>query len=288
MKRNSIFFVAALMTLFLSVSCNRKAEVEQYSYVSMYKTEISVKEDAGELRIPVLLQNPTGAEAQVAVKIVGDTAQEGVDYELVSPANGLLFFSGDTKTAEIVLSITSFKGEFTPPDKEFTVSIESLTPGVEVGSFSSSLVTILDLDHPLAPFIGTWNGTMAGLFQQPKYETSITVKGVKGDDTYTKLTISGGLNPYFLEAAGIDDTFQATLVNGMMVVNKNAPVSYGDVILQGFDAADPNDASAYANPTFAVDEDGNLVQVNAFGAYTPGGGGFYEIYLGGTVFTREE
>ena len=288
MKRNSIFFVAALTTLFMLASCNRKAEVETFSYVSMYKTEFSVKENAGEVRIPVLLQNPTGAEAQVAVKIVDDTAQEGVDYELITPANGLLFFSGETTQAEIVLSITSFEGEFTPPDKEFTVSIESLTPGVELGNLSSALVTIIDLDHPLAPYIGTWNGTMYGMYQAPSYETSFTIKGDKKDDTYTKLTVSGGINPFFVEALGLDDTFQATLVNGQMVLNKDQAVSYEDVVLRGFNAADPNDASAYAGPTYELDEEGHLVQLYAFGAYTTGGGGFYEIYPGGAVFTKEE
>lgn len=275
------------MTLFMSASCNRKAVVESYSYVTLYDTEFSVKENAGELRIPVILQNPTGAEAQVSVKFVDDTAQEGVDYEIVSPANKLIFFSGETSTSEIVLSITSFEGEFTPPDKEFTISIESLTPGVENGTVSSALVTIVDLDHPLAPYIGTWTGTMYGMYQMPKYETSIKIKSVKNDDTYSKLRFSGDINPYFM-MNGFDATYQAVLTNGQVVLANNQSAGYDDAVIRGFDHADPNKASAYTGPTYELDEDGNLVQLYAFGAYTPGGGGFYEIYLGGATFTREE
>lgn len=288
MKRNSILFVATLVTFFMSVSCNRKAEVEIHSYVTMYSTEYSVKENAGELRIPVLLQNPTGADAQVAVKVIDDTAEEGVDYELVTPASGLLFFSGETTEAEIVISITSFEGEFTPPDKEFSVSIESLTPGVELGKLSSSLVTIIDLDHPLAPYLGTWSGTLIGVFEGTEYETSFTVKSVRGDDTYTKLRVTGGVNPAILQDRKIDDTFKAVLQNEKIVLTNNQSVSYLDLVLRGFDSASPDTATGYAGPTFQLNEDGDLELLNAFGSYTAEYQGWYEIYYGGAVFTKEE
>ena len=287
MKRNIILFVAAAVTLLLAASCNRKVEYQYEKYATLYHSSFTVAENAGELRIPVLVKNTKGADVQVSVKIDEGTAVEGVDYEVVSPANGILSFSGDTDSLDVVINLlTPALGEFTGA-KNFNVSVASATEGVGVGLISNANVTIDDIDHPLAAFIGSWTGEMVGMFGNwPKGPSTITVTADPNGDPFTDLIFDGGINPYFVAAIGANPSFSAKVDGNTVTVLAEQPMGYSDVVLLGFDHADPNAAANYDNARFELQEDGTLVQLNAFGAYTPSGGGFYEIYLGGAVFTK--
>lgn len=286
MKRNIILFVAAAVTLLLAASCNRKVEYQYEKYATLYHSSFTVAENAGELRIPVLVKNTKGADVQVSVKIAEGTAVEGVDYEVVSPSNGILSFSGDTDSLDVVINLlTPALGEFTGA-KNFNVSVASATEGVGVGLISNANVTIDDIDHPLAAFIGTWTGDMLGMFQSAIWPTTITISADPNGDPFTDLLFDGGINPYFVAAIGANPSFSAKVDGAVATVLAEQPMGYSDVVLLGFDHADPNAAANYDNARFELQEDGTLVQLNAFGAYTPSGGGFYEIYLGGAVFTK--
>lgn len=289
MKRNSILFVAAFMTLLLSVSCGRNAEFVTSSYVTLHKTSYSISEEIGELKIPVLLKNAGGADAQVIVKVVEDTALEGVDYEIVSPANGILYFSGQTDSLDIVIEITPFRGEegFTL-DKDFSVEIQSVTDGIHLGNLAKTNITIVDLDHPLAPFVGEWTGVMTGEFDGTQYETTFKISSVRKDDTYSKVIIDAGINPFFVDYGFDDAVYKGVVTDNLLVIARDQSAGFEDFVLMGFDSDDSSTASAFDDIRFEIQEDGTLVQLNAFGAYTSqDGGGFAEIYLGGAEFTKE-
>ena len=287
MKRNIILFVAAAVTLLLAASCNRKVDYQYEKYATLYHSSFTVAENAGELRIPVLVKNTKGADVQVSVKIAEGTAVEGVDYEVVSPANGILSFSGDTDSLDVVINLlTPALGEFTGA-KNFNVSVASATEGVGVGLISNANVIIDDIDHPLAAWIGSWTGELEGFFGNwPKGATTFTVSADPEGDPFSDLIVSGGINPYFVAAAGANPDFSAKVDGNQLIIYAEQPCGYSDVVLLGFDAADPNAASAYDHARFQLQEDGTLVVLTAYGAYTPSGGGFYEIYLGGAVFTK--
>jgi hypothetical protein len=288
MKRNIILFVAAAFALLSMASCNRKVEYQFDTYATLYHSSFTVKEDAGEYSIPVLIQNAKGGDLQVAVNIAEGKAVEGVDYEVISPVNGILSFSGETDSLAVVVKIfDTFVGEFTGT-KDFTVSISPATEGLTMGTISSARVMIDDLDHPLAAWIGSWTGEMTGFFGNwPKGATTFTVSADPEGDPFSDLIVSGGINPYFVAAAGANPDFSAKVVDNQLVVAAEQPCGYSDVVLLGFNAPDPNSADSYDHARFEMQADGTLVQANAFGAYTPSGGGFYEIYLGGAVFTKE-
>lgn len=287
MKRNIILFVAAAVTLLLAASCNRKVDYQYEKYATLYHSSFTVAENAGELRIPVLVKNTKGADVQVSVKIAEGTAVEGVDYEVVSPANGILSFSGDTDSLDVVINLlTPALGEFTGA-KNFNVSVASATEGVGVGLISNANVIIDDIDHPLAAWIGSWTGELEGFFGNwPKGATTFTVSADPEGDPFSDLIVSGGINPYFVAAAGANPDFSAKVDGNQLIIYAEQPCGYSDVILMAFDAADPDAASAYDHARFQLQEDGTLVVLTAYGAYTPSGGGFYEIYLGGAVFTK--
>lgn len=159
MKRNIILFVAAALTLLLAASCGRKVEYQFEKYATLYRSSFSVAENAGELRIPVLVNNTKGAEVQVSVMLTDNTAEEGVDYELLSPVNGILSFSGETDSLDVVLKILSPNlGEFTD-SKDFNLAIASATEGLGVGVIHQAKVTIDDVDHPLAAILGEYTAT---------------------------------------------------------------------------------------------------------------------------------
>ena len=287
MKRNIILFVAAAVTLLLAASCNRKVDYQYEKYATLYHSSFTVAENAGELRIPVLVKNTKGADVQVSVKIAEGSAVEGVDYEVVSPANGILSFSGDTDSLDVVINLlTPALGEFTGA-KNFNVSVASATEGVGVGLISNANVLIDDIDHPLAAWIGSWTGELEGFFGNwPKGATTFTVSADPEGDPFSDLIVSGGINPYFVAAAGANPDFSAKVDGNQLIIYAEQPCGYSDVILMAFDAADPDAASAYDHARFQLQEDGTLVVLTAYGAYTPSGGGFYEIYLGGAVFTK--
>lgn len=274
------------MVLVLSASCNRKMEFQHETFATFDAVSFGVDETVGQVKVPVSIYNPTGSEIQITLKAVDGKAVEGVDYEVVSPTSGILTFSGDQTTQEITVNITDYSGEFTGA-KDFKLVIESATAGVSVGNYNTASFNIKDLDHPLSKYIGTWEGTMVGMFQSGSWPTSFTIAADEDDQTFTKLIIDDGINPYFI-AAGIKGvTFQAEVSGDQVVVYAEQPMGYSDVVVLGFDAADPNEASAYDHLRFQYNEDGTLTQLNAYGAYTPGAGGFYEIYMGGPVFTRK-
>lgn len=286
MKRNLIFFFAAVCTL-LAASCGRKVEYHFDSYATMYSSACTVAETVGEIKVPVLIKNATGAEVQVSVKVTEGTAEEGVDYEVISPASGLLTFSGETDSLAVVIKINGFEGEFTGT-KNFTVNIASATEGLPVGLFAQTKVTIDDLDHPLAAFIGQWKGELAGYFGNwPAGETTINVKADPNGDPFKDLIFDGGINPYFLAAIGANPDFSAKVNGNVATVLAEQPCGYSDVVTLGFNAADPGAADSYDDIHFELQEDGTLKLLNAYGAYTPAGGGFYEIYLGNVVFTKQ-
>ena len=286
MKRNLIFFVAAVCTL-LAASCGRNVEYNFDSYATMYSKTYTVAETVGEFNLPVLIQNATGSEVQVSVKVTEGTAEEGVDYEVISPASGILTFSGETDSLNVVIKVNAFEGEFTG-NKTFDVTIASATEGLPVGVLSKSTVTINDLDHPLNAYIGEWKGTIAGYFGNwPAEESIINISADPDGDPFKELLVDGGINPYFLAAIGANPSFEATVDGNYLIIGVDQPCGYSDCVTLGFNAADPSAADSYSDIYFEMKADGTLELLTAYGPYTPSGGGFYEIYLGGSVFTKQ-
>lgn len=284
MKKILNFCVVAALVV-LAASCNRKVEFEHTTFATFGAVKYNVQETVGSLKVPVLLYNATGNDVQISLAVDATTAVEGVDFEIVSPANGLLSFSDQTDTLYVELSIKSMVGEFTGA-KDFSLQIASATEGVSVGNYNTANVTIIDLDHPLAQFIGDWSGVMGGMYQNPSYSTTFNVSADPNDDTFTKLILSTGIDPFFHQMGLSNATYTAVASGNQIVVAAEQPNNYEDVVLLGFNNPDPSAADSYDHLRFELQEDGTLVQLNAYGAYTPGQGGFYEIYLGGAVFTK--
>lgn len=290
MKRNIILFVAAAVTLLLAASCNRKVEYQYEKYATLYHSSFSVAENAGELRIPVLVNNTKGADVQVSVKVTEGKALEGVDYDVVSPANGILSFSGETDSLDVVVKIfDSFLGEFTGA-KDFSVSIASATDGVIVGQLDNATVTINDLDHPMSSFIGYWSGTTTEEFSGSSITmTYDIIADPNKPDEYNRLILTT-VDPYVL---GIEVKLEgiATLNEdgtGEIVIPNNQPLgmnlNVGPGLYVGVDATSWANASSYSDIYMNLNADGTMTLVNGYGVLDDQY--IYGFYQGGCTLTK--
>ena len=287
MKRNIILFVAAALTLLLAASCGRKVEYQFDKYATLYHSSFIVPETVGELRIPVLVNNTKGSDVQVSVKVDEGKALEGVDYEVVSPANGILSFSGDVDSLDVVINIIAFEGEFTGA-KDFSVNIASATEGVNIGVLSTANVTIQDLDHPLSMLAGQWEGTVQFATNPPTPLPAVLNIAIdEADETYSKVIIEGweahpSYGVYELPIVGIYDAERSTLLvpPGQAAWGVDG---YG-FVFYGFDGSNAVNLELVYDPKTET-----LTQANYYGCYSTAGEdqGWWSLYQPGAVFTKK-
>ena len=288
MKRNIILFVAATVALLLAASCNRKVEYQFESYATLYNSSYAVAENVGELRIPVLVNNTNGADVQISVKVNEGKALDGVDYEVVSPANGLLSFTGETDSLDVVIKIIAFEGEFTGA-KDFSVNITSATDGLSVGTINSANVIIQDLDHPLSMLAGQWEGTLQFASDPPTpMPTVLDITIDENDETFTKIFIEGLEANYANYAAGYAITAYynsetATIFIPAGQVGMFVSSSY-DFRLVGLDESWSNliNIEFKYNPT-----NDTLTLMNDYAMLDNKSGSLYSAYYLGAVFTKK-
>lgn len=287
MKRNIILFVAATVALLLAASCNRKVEYQFESYATLYNSSYAVAENVGELRIPVLVNNTNGADVQISVKVNEGKALDGVDYEVVSPANGLLSFTGETDSLDVVIKIIAFEGEFTGA-KDFSVNITSATDGLSVGTINSANVIIQDLDHPLSMLAGQWEGTVQFATNPPTPLPAVLNIAIdEADETYSKVIIEGweahpSYAGYQLPIVGIYDAERSTLLvpPGQAAWGVDG---YG-FVFYGFDGSNAVNLELVYDPKTET-----LTQANYYGCYSTAGSdqGWWSLYQPGAVFTKK-
>ncbi|MBR5103804.1 MAG: hypothetical protein IKV05_03880 [Bacteroidales bacterium] len=183
MKKNILLFAAAVMAL---ASCGRKVEFEHMTFATFDSTSYSFNEDVEEVKIPVTIVNPTGAEFSVSVKTIDGKAVEGVDYEIISPVSGVLTFGADETTQEIVIGINY--DDARTGTKDFELSIASATEGFIVGGSNIAKLRIKDDNHPLKMFIGEWNARAVG-YSGLTYSWSMLIEGDESDPTWSNLLV---------------------------------------------------------------------------------------------------
>lgn len=288
MKKINI--IAAAMALVLSASCNRNIEFQHETFATFDAVTFSVDETVGRVSVPVSIYNPTGSEIQVTVKAVDGKGVSGVDYEIVSPASGILTFSGDVTSQNIEVEITDFSGEFTG-SKDFSIEIASATAGVSVGNLNTARFTIKDLDHPLAAFIGDWTGApLVDFFYGDQYTLNLTIIANDDDPTFSSVYVQN-IDPYFasagFNAANGCNTFLAVAnaERTQLTLESGQPIGYKTCQLLGFDGPDLNTAGTTQYMLFDLNADGTLTIPNAYGVYNAGEG-WYSAYLGGLTLSK--
>lgn len=187
MMKNIYLFISAIALLL--VSCDRKVEFKHETFATLSTVRYTVREDAGEFTVPVTIYNPTGDEVQLIVKTDDETAVQDVDYEIVTPANGVLTFSGDESQKDVVIKLNHNKAF--QKSKTFYLSIAATDENFVIGNLNTATCVIKDAEHPLDMFIGEWKGTALSVFDGTSYPLTVNISEDESDETYTKLKVDG-------------------------------------------------------------------------------------------------
>ena len=294
MKMKRIFNIISVAALVLfAASCDRKVEFQHESFASFRAVNFNVNEDGGSVVIPVMMINPTGTDTQISVAVTSDSAVEGTDFEVVTPANGILNFPAGTDSLAVEIAISKdFIGEFTGP-KEFSLKIASVTEGVSVGNFDTASVTIQDLDHPLSAFFGTWTGkTFEEIYMGVNVTMSFKIAADPKDikklviETTDQMmaNVVGYTTPVILTA---DAEYKADGTGTIVIPNGQATgftYDYGPWFYMGFDAASFEDAAGYENIVMKLNADGTMTVPNGFGIFDDQY--IWASYVGGYTLTK--
>jgi len=169
MKKLLIYSAIALTGAVLLASCDKNQPPvfdDANAFVAFssatYAMDESYEQEDGSfatlgdtLRIPVSLASAKGIEETVKFTLKDSTAKAGVNYKLLT-TSGTLSFDAENRTQYIEIQMLYYS-EYTG-DLKFMVEL-SKPETVVLGATSSCLVTVGDVDHPLAALLGSYSAT---------------------------------------------------------------------------------------------------------------------------------
>lgn len=277
---------SALMVL---ASCGRKVEYEHMTFATFDASSYSFDENVQEYKIPVSIVNPNGAEVSLSVRTEDGKAQEGVDYEILYPVSGVLTFAAGETEQEIVLGVTDFPGKLTG-SKDFTIVIESATEGFNVGGCNSTKIRIMDLDHPLKAFIGTWAVQAVGAVDGSKYSWEVSIEGDESD--YTTLQVND-LCPLSAQYLGLRSSDGYNVVEAKTAAANTQIVVAADSYIGPYDdTADMSvygidNSGQYLDDLYIVLQSDGTLKIETGWLEWVSLGGYMEMFLPGTVFVKK-
>lgn len=186
MKKIVIFLSVAALSVAAASCSNLNTEPtfdDRNVFVEFDKNSKVVKEDDGEISIPVTLCSLKGIEDAVSFEVKDGKAKAGTDFELVD-GTAVLNFDSSNRTRNIKIKVIEHKGEYTG-DLDFTIVLKSAgTSGI--GMVKKCKVTIQDNDHPLAAILGAYTGSVT---EYTKTAKTWTCNLTKDEDDVTVVHI---------------------------------------------------------------------------------------------------
>lgn len=158
-------FIAGAAALAALASCdlNKTPEFDDAkAFVSFEVTNYSYNEDNGTIKIPVTIASLEPIRAVIGYEVKGSQkdgdglAKEGVDYRLADEL-ATLTFDGKTRTQNIEIELID-RPKFEQGDLTFSIDIVNAGK-LALGEDTNCNITIVDLDHPLAPILGEYSVT---------------------------------------------------------------------------------------------------------------------------------
>lgn len=279
--KNIAKIIAAGSVLFAMTACSHVAKYTTYDFVAFAATSYTVSESSTTLVIPVCAYPENGEpNTTVTFDVKDGSAVAGTDFTF-APANGVLNFSGE-KAQSITVTIMGHPGEFTG-DLKFTIELKDASNDYEMNSYTKATVTIKDEDHPLVDMFGTYTSNNCyGYWGDDYTGHQITVAAYPDD--ITCLSISN-LEPY-LGSNGFIGPVKGQLNDDhtLITVAGGQETGASGIVYMGFNAPNPNDATATGDILIVIQEDGSFLLPNAWGSTSSSG--WYEILLGGAVYNK--
>ena len=271
------YIIGAALGLLALVSCNQKMEFNNVAFAAFDQKSVSVKEDAGTAKVDLTTY---GITAQTPVTLsFGGTAKLGEDYTVSGAEGGIVTFS-EAGTKSLTLNIVDHPGVYTG-NLTITIKIDSVPEGVEIGALKNLTVTIIDNDHPLSAFFGTWTGSTESSWDATPYSLSITIAVDASDNTNTKLIITG-LHPFFV-GYGYNATYSGTVNKEKTTISiaSGQAVGYSSYILRGYGSPTATNSPVADAITMELQADGTLLIPNAWGDNA-----IYETYAGNVTLKK--
>jgi len=279
MKTNRILAIAALVASL--ASCEKKMEFKAVPFVAFDAASLTINEKAGTITVDVTAYDFEKSFSQT-FKVNDKTAVRGTHYDIVGNDAQVLTFTPQNPTQTITISVVDLTGTFTGT-VAFNIELTSATEGVTHAGNSVCSISIIDNDHPLADFIGTWTGSTVGTWDGTPYSLNIVIAADEKDDTFTKLTITG-LHAFF-EGYGLHATYSGVVNDEKTTITiaQGQPCGYQNYILRGYGSPDDTSGKTGIGDILMVLQDnGTLLIPNAYGD-----NGIYETFSGNVTLTKK-
>lgn len=264
------------------------------AFVAFDKTEVDVKEEAGNLKVPVTLTSLAGLSSTVAYTVKDGKAKEGTNYELIG--TGTLSFTKENPTQYIEFDIQNIDGY--TGDLDYTIELMN-SGSVNMGVAKECKVSIIDKDHPLSFILNTYAASAPSYFSNKgPFSWDITIS--KDADDVSKVWVSN-IEPYFASNGYVapkanyfygivnEEKTEIRIPSGQAIGYKYSDGS--DVTLVGFDGADPDESAQLTdgdNIIIQISAGGSKLTIkSAFGAYIPVEGSWYNLMYGDLVITKK-
>ena len=291
MKKITIYIsvLAGIVLFFSACELNETPTFDDANaFVAFSSENITVKEDAGTLNIPLRLTSLAGVTSAVSFDFIDSTAVKGRDYNLNGGAS-VLNFDGNESVQNIVIDVVNHSGVFTG-DMKFGVRITS-AGSVNPGSIDTTWVTISDLDHPLAFILGEFNATATSYFNGKEVWTVSLAKDVSDvNKVWITNLVSGGSSASSPVYGMVNsEKTEIKIPVGQVIAISS---SY-DVLLNGYYGPDGETAIEDGGSlTGLIDPDGTIHIQDEFGSqvFTKGtttSVGWYNIYQADGVFVKK-
>lgn len=160
--KNIIKSIALLALAAGFVSCSNAAKFETCAFVSFSGTKYRVREDAGEIKIPVNLVSDKDLTTTVTYTITSkSTAEEGKHYTMPNNTGVITISTDPAKCDSIVICPIDSTGIITN-NKTLLIKLAAVVDdGIYLGATDSCKLTILDIDGGLFKMLGDWSGEVA-------------------------------------------------------------------------------------------------------------------------------
>ncbi|MEG0519367.1 MAG: Calx-beta domain-containing protein [Bacteroidales bacterium] len=158
MKKILTYLNTIILIALLLVSCNpnRYATFDDAdAFVAFDAPNVKVNENAGFIEVSITLASVQGVNTTIKCIATDGKAISGKDYLL--DGDGSLVFDSQNRTQKLKVKIINNPGRYTG-DLDFTLTFVN-TGTVNVGAASKCVVSILDLDHPLASILGDYTAS---------------------------------------------------------------------------------------------------------------------------------
>lgn len=267
MKRivNIILLVLAVGAL---NSCrNELIMFDESKYFVAFTGDSKIPENGGPIGIPVMVAAEVGSPAvKVTFKLNDGVAVEGKDYTLLNESNELSFTNGWGYETIWIQPVDN--SDFTG-NKTFTISLESNSLNYAFGSFEVSNVTIIDDEHPLRNWIGTYSVSALSYGNPGNWDETWTVVSTPNPDDpntlfFTNFGTSGSDNAISVLATFDLNAMTVSIAAGSSIGDA---YGYGDMLIY-LGAGYPNlDKTSIITGT--IDNDGSM-HIDNFGLQMTG------------------